>query len=157
MYPLQLWGWGINHHTHIPTWEPTAGNVTPCSRKFLIIAEIRLSCGSLRKSSAHSTIRAFSFSQTLGWPWRTHIKAFYANTDQKWTFLKKSHIVNVAYLDNTQESEIYHTPCLRHYWLHWQTLWSTPPSGKFSHSLRHRHREAAKTKCTSSSWTSWSK
>lgn len=93
MYPLQLWGWGINHHTHIPTWEPTAGNVTPCSRKFLIIAEIRLSCGSLRKSSAHSTIRAFSFSQTLGWPWRTRIKAFYANTDQKWTFLKKSHIV----------------------------------------------------------------
>lgn len=52
-----------------PTWEPTAGKVTPCSRRFLIIAEMRLSWGSLRKSSAHSTIRAFSFSHTLGCPW----------------------------------------------------------------------------------------
>lgn len=51
------------------TWEPTAGKVTPCSRRFLIIAEMRLSWGSLRKSSAHSTIRAFSFSHTLGCPW----------------------------------------------------------------------------------------
>lgn len=49
-------------------WEPMAGNVTPCSLRFLIIADIRLSCGSFLNSSVHSTIRAFNFSHTLGWP-----------------------------------------------------------------------------------------
>ena len=58
----------------MPTCDPTAGKVTPCSRRFLIIAEIKLSWGSLRKSSAHSTIKAFSFSHTLGWPCGQSIK-----------------------------------------------------------------------------------
>lgn len=48
------------------TWEPTAGKVTPCSLRFLIIAEMRLSWGSFLKSSAHSTMRALSFSHTFG-------------------------------------------------------------------------------------------
>lgn len=45
--------------------------MTPCSLRFLIMADMRLSWGSLRKSSAHSTISAFSFSHTFGWPLRS--------------------------------------------------------------------------------------
>lgn len=44
----------------------------PSSFRDLMVALIRLSCGSFWKPSAHSTIRAFSFSHTFGWAYRGH-------------------------------------------------------------------------------------
>ena len=49
------------------TCEDAEGKLMPSSFKDLIVAPTRLSCGSFWNSSAHSTIRAFSFSHTLGW------------------------------------------------------------------------------------------
>lgn len=49
------------------TCEGPVGKLMPSSFRDLMVAPIRLSCGSFWKSSAHSTIRAFSFSHTLGW------------------------------------------------------------------------------------------
>lgn len=54
------------------TCEDGDGKLTPSSFRDLMVAPIRLNCGSFWKSSAHSTIRAFSFSHTLGCAWRRH-------------------------------------------------------------------------------------
>lgn len=125
------------------TWDPTAGKVTPCSRRFLIIAEIRLSWGSLRKSSAHSTIRAFSFSHTLGWPWGQLLKKIHENKEleEGWLHFKYTPSTNgshenkmVHFKKTKRRKKKDKLPCLKRYWLHSQTLWSTPPSGISSHS-----------------------
>lgn len=49
------------------TCADAEGKLMPSSFRDLMVALIRLSCGSFWNSSAHSTIRAFSFSHTLGW------------------------------------------------------------------------------------------
>lgn len=49
------------------TCEEAEGKLMPSSFRDLMVAPIKPSCGSFWKSSAHSTIRAFSFSHTLGW------------------------------------------------------------------------------------------
>ena len=46
------------------TWEPE-GKLTPSSFRDLMVALMRLSCGSFWKLSAHSIIKAFSLSHTL--------------------------------------------------------------------------------------------
>ena len=44
----------------------------PSSFRALMVAPMRLSCGSFWKPSAHSTIIAFSFSHTFGWAYEGH-------------------------------------------------------------------------------------
>lgn len=74
-HSLQAFRWALHRHTaegnhdldEPLTWDPAAGNVTPSSFRDLIVAAIRLHWGSFWNSSDHSTIRDFSFSQTLGW------------------------------------------------------------------------------------------
>lgn len=51
------------------TWVFAVGKDTPSSLRDLMVALMRLSCGSFWKSSAHSAIRALSFSATFGWTW----------------------------------------------------------------------------------------
>lgn len=50
------------------------GKLTPSSFRVFIVELRRLSCGSFWKSSAHSTISAFSFSHTLEWAYSTKMK-----------------------------------------------------------------------------------
>jgi len=59
---------GLHQHT----CEDAEGKFMPSSFRDLMVAPIRLSCGSFWKSSAHSTIRVISFSHTLGWAYKGH-------------------------------------------------------------------------------------
>lgn len=68
-----------------PTWDPAAGKVTPSSFRDLMVAEIKLHCGSFWNSSDHSTMRVFSFSLTLGWAWKTKLDKKRDVWASKWT------------------------------------------------------------------------
>lgn len=71
------WQWSyllISALWRLHTWGAGDGKLTPSSLRVFIVELRRLSCGSFWKSSAHSTISAFSFSHTLEWACSTKIK-----------------------------------------------------------------------------------
>lgn len=68
----------------------------PSSFKDLMVALIRLSCGSFWNSSAHSTIRAFSFSHTLGWAYR------WQATKQLWSLPSCVFMIEEDWLPNNK-------------------------------------------------------
>lgn len=110
----------------------------PSSFRDLMVAPIRLSCGSFWKSSAHSTIRAFSFSHTLGWACRgtdkqTAVMLSPASLQQRG--VHRFSIVN---------HKTDYTPCSAHSALHWQTPGSRFLNGRSCHSLTHRHQATAR-------------
>lgn len=127
------------------TCEDAEGKLTPSSFRDLMVAPTRLSCGSFWKSSAHSTIRAFSFSHTFGWAYRgqTHRKLRFflitqGDTDG-WPQLR----TKLEVFSWGSIRPIY-VPCSAHSVLHWQTRANRFPSGIFCHSLTHMHPVTAR-------------
>lgn len=70
------------------------GKLTPSSFRVFIVELRRLSCGSFWKSSAHSTISAFSFSHTLEWAYSTKMKNFCSQKETVFPQSLKKHLTH---------------------------------------------------------------
>lgn len=113
------------------------GKVTPSSLRDLMVALMRLSCGSFWNSSAHSTIRAFSFSLTFGCTWGEEDED--GNHYQHLLYSETRICLNVYNYTNIYTASWSSLPCSTHYELHWQTPASRFLGERFFHCLKRRH------------------